>query len=88
MIRGVIKQVEGADRDNLLRRLYLEAPVITDEAIQLLKQFILIEGAAMTVVDLMKDLVMRRPTKKLNCLNFLLEFCSHDVQKVIFASTL
>ena len=26
----------------------------------------------------MKDLVMRRPTKNLNCLNFLLEFCSHD----------
>ncbi len=30
----------------------------------------------------MKDLVMKRPTKKLNCLNFLLEFCSHDLFEV------
>jgi vesicle coat complex subunit len=31
-----------------------------------------------TVVNLMKDLVQLRPTKKLNFLNFLLEFCSHE----------
>ena len=30
----------------------------------------------------MKDLVMKRPTKKLNFLNFLLEFCSHETSKV------
>ena len=34
------------------------------------------------IVNLMKDLVMRRPTKKLNCLNFLLEFCYHEVPEV------
>ena len=79
LIRGVIERTEGLERENLLRRLYLESPQITDDAIELLKGFITIMGSAITVVNLMKDLVMRRPTKKLNCLNFLLEFCAHDV---------
>ena len=30
----------------------------------------------------MKDLVLKRPTKKLNFLNFLLEFCSHETKQV------
>ena len=34
------------------------------------------------VVNLMKDLVLKRPTKKLNFLNFLLEFCSHETKQV------
>ena len=78
LIRGVIDRTEGIERENLLRRLYLESPIITDDAIEVLKGFVTIIGSAITVVNLMKDLVMRRPTKKLNCLNFLLEFCSHD----------
>ena len=64
------------------RRLYLESPIITEEAITILKQFVQVEGNAITVVNLMKDLVMKRPTKKLNFLNFLLEFCSHETVKV------
>ena len=67
---------------NNCRRLYLESPIITEEAITILKQFVQVEGNAITVVNLMKDLVMKRPTKKLNFLNFLLEFCSHETSKV------
>ena len=82
MIGGVIERTDGKERENLIRRLYLESPIITEEAIDLLKSFITLMGSAITVVNLMKDLVMRRPTKKLNCLNFLLEFCSHDLAEV------
>ena len=82
LIRGVIDRTEGKEREHLLRRLYLESPIITEDAIELLKSFITIMGSAIVVVNLMKDLVMRRPTKKLNCLNFLLEFCSHDLPEV------
>ena len=60
----------------------MESPIITEEAITILKQFVQVEGNAITVVNLMKDLVMKRPTKKLNFLNFLLEFCSHETSKV------
>ena len=82
LIKGVINITEGKDREQLLRRFYLEPPIITEEAIKLLKKFILIEGTAITVVNLMKDLVMCRPTKKLHFLNFLLEFCSHEIREV------
>ena len=82
LIRGVIERCKGGDREALLRRLYLESPIITEDAITILKQFVQVESNAITVVNLMKDLVMKRPTKKLNFLNFLLEFCSHETKQV------
>merc|ERR1719315_416128 len=82
LIKGVSLRPDLAqtDRDAIMRRLYLESPIITDEAISLLKQFCQGEGGAgaLTGVNLMKDLVMKRPTKQLNFLNSILEFCSHE----------
>ena len=66
----------------MLRRLYLESPTLTEEAFNLLTKFVSVMGSAIVVVNLMKDLVIQRPTKKLNCLNFLLEFCYHDHKDV------
>jgi hypothetical protein len=40
LISGVIQQTDGKDRQMLLRRLYLESPMITEDAISMLKQFI------------------------------------------------
>merc|ERR1712002_58345 len=70
------------DRDQIMRRLYLESPIITDDAIVLLKQFCQGETGALAGVNLMKDLVMKRPTKQLNFLNSILEFCSHEDHEV------
>jgi len=82
LIKGVSMRPDlpQTDRDAIMRRLYLESPIITDEAISLLKQFCQGEGGAgaLTGVNLMKDLVMKRPTKQLNFLNSILEFCSHE----------
>ena len=61
-----------------MRRLYLESPIITDDAIILLKEFCQTGTGALAGVNLMKDLVMKRPTKQLNFLNSILEFCSHE----------
>lgn len=82
LIKGIIERTDGKEREHLLRRMYLESPIITEEAIEMLKGFVTIAGSAIIVVNLMKDMVMRRPTKKLNCLNFLLEFCSHNQSEV------
>ena len=76
----------------------VESPIITDEAISLLKQFCQVtiviwkffshslfaqgETGALAGVNLMKDLVMKRPTKQLNFLNSILEFCSHEDTQV------
>lgn len=82
LIHGVVEKTDGKDREVLLRRLYLESPIITEDAIDHLKRIVCTAGSALTVVNLMKDLVLKRPTKKLNFLNFLLEFCSHDIPEV------
>jgi len=80
LIRGVSVKAEvgQADRELIMRRLYLESPVITDDAILLLKEFCQAGTGALAGVNLMKDLVMKRPTKQLNFLNSILEFCSHE----------
>ena len=52
------------DRDATLRRLYLESPIITSDAIGLLKQFCMEHGRALQGVSLMKDLVLKRPVKQ------------------------
>ena len=80
LIKGVsvTQDLSSADRENILRRLYLESPIITDDAIALLKQFCQGQAGALVGVSLMKDLVMLRPTKQLNFLHSILEFCSHQ----------
>jgi len=75
-------EVSHGDRDMLLRRLYLESPIITSEAISLLKQFCQEPGRSLSGVSLMKDLVLKRPVKQLNFLNSILEFCSHEENEV------
>ena len=55
---------------------------MSDEAISLLKQFCQGESGALAGVNLMKDLVMKRPTKQPNFLNSILEFCSHEETQV------
>ena len=80
LLCSMVKRAMESSSKELLNRLYLESPMITDDSIQLLKQFITAD--ALSVVKLMKDLVQRRPTKKLNFLNFLLEFCSHEMVQV------
>ena len=88
LIKGVSLKPDlpSADRDNIIRRLYLESPIITDEAISLLKAFCQGEGSsgggALAGVNLMKDLVMLRPTKQLNFLHTILEFCYHEDTEV------
>lgn len=84
LINGLIYRTEvpQADRDVILRRLYLESPIITSEAISLLKQFCQEPGRALAGVTLMNDLVLKRPVKQLNFLNSILEFCSHEDAEV------
>ncbi|CAB4065455.1 SYMPK [Lepeophtheirus salmonis] len=88
LIKGIISNVpEGKEKKSLFRRIYLESPLISEEAITLLKQYVQLEDNALSGVELMKDLVMIRPTKQLNFLYSLLEFCSHDNPQVMNTAT-
>jgi len=42
LIRFVIETTDGKDRQILLRRIYLESPMITEEAISLLKNLVMV----------------------------------------------
>ena len=43
LISSVLEKTEGVERDNLMTRLYLESPMITQDAIELLKKYVLVE---------------------------------------------
>lgn len=69
---------EVKDRDGLLARLFLEAPLLTDEALRLLKEMCSRSDKCVTALNLMHDLVVRRPPKGLTYLKSLLMFSTYD----------
>lgn len=82
LARNLIERAEMKDRDVLLARLYLEAPLITDEATELLKNMCGDETRAPVGLHLLQDLVIRRPPKHLVFLNGLLLHTAHENPEV------
>ncbi|KAG7207725.1 hypothetical protein KM043_009341 [Ampulex compressa] len=75
---SAIDLVQGKDRDTLLSRLYLEAPLITEDAVEALKMVSSEESRGLAPLQLLKDMVIRRPTKQLVFLNVLLCHTGHE----------
>lgn len=73
-----IDAIPGKDRDGLLTKLYLEAPLITEDAVEALKVISSDESRGLMPLQLLKDLVVRRPTKQLVLLNVLLCHTGHE----------
>ena len=63
----------------ILTRLYLEVPLITDEATELIKQFSSKEVLGLNIIH---ELTLLRPPKQLNFLNMLLAKTSHQSLEV------
>lgn len=70
------------EREVLLKRLYLEAPSITEEATDILKELSCDETRCTVGLQLLQSLVIRRPPKQLTYLNALLEHTAHDSVEV------
>ncbi|XP_014601735.1 PREDICTED: symplekin [Polistes canadensis] len=75
---SAIDLVQGKDRDTLLYRLYLEAPLITEDAVEALKMVSSDETKGLAPLQLLKEMVIRRPTKQLVFLNVLLCHTGHE----------
>ena len=73
---------EKPEREPLLKRLYLEAPSITEEATDILKSLSCDETRCAVGLQLLQSLVIRRPPKQLTYLNALLEHTAHDSLEV------
>lgn len=82
MAKNLIDKAEMKDRDVLLARLYLEAPLITEEATEHLKNMCGDETRAPVGLHLLQDLVTRRPPKQLIFLNALLVHTAHESPEV------
>lgn len=62
----------------LRNRLYLEAPLITEDAVEALKMVSSDETRGLAPLQLLKEMVIRRPTKQLVFLNVLLCHTGHE----------
>lgn len=70
------------DRDGLLARLYLEAPLVTDEALEMLKQQCARAERCVSALNLVHDLIIRRPPRGSTFLSALLSLTIHTDQTV------
>lgn len=66
------------------RRLYLEAPLITEDAVEALKMVSSDETRGLAPLQLLKEMVIRRPTKQLVFLNVLLCHTGHENSTVSY----
>lgn len=66
----------------LLARIYLEAPLITEEATDLLRHLCGDESKAAVGLNLLQELIVRRPTRQLVFLNALLVHTAHESPEV------
>ncbi|KAJ8308619.1 hypothetical protein KUTeg_013493, partial [Tegillarca granosa] len=69
-------------KEGLFHRLLLEAPAVTDNAIQILKKYCLDENRVVTGMNTIKELIMTRPVHRLRFLDVILDLCSHEKVEV------
>lgn len=68
---------ELRERESIIKRIYLEAPLITDESLKMLVDIADIEELEDCSLVLIKDLLIRRPPKEDILLSTLLKFTVH-----------
>lgn len=74
--------IEFRERESLIKRIYLEAPLITDESLKILVDMADVEDMADCSLVLVKDLLTRRPPKEEVLLATLLQFSLHGRTEV------
>ncbi|XP_064554558.1 symplekin [Drosophila montana] len=78
LISGINDRCEYKDRIILLRRLYLEAPILTEEAIVQLVKLCLVEEFMAHGLEIVKDLAVLRPPRKNRFVRVLLNYSVHE----------
>ena len=73
LIKGVIERCSGGEREELLRRLYLESPIITEDAIDILKQFVTMREQTTAITGV---------TNKSNCF-VCISYPYHDYNQLV-----
>ncbi|KAH8340552.1 hypothetical protein KR059_000963 [Drosophila kikkawai] len=78
LIFGIGERCEHKDKIILLRRAYLEAPILPENAIGHLVQLCLVDEFSQYGLELIKDLAVLRPPRKNRFVRALLNFSVHE----------
>lgn len=81
LLSGLMERPEHPTQ-GLFHRLLLEAPAITDNALEILRRFYTDESKVVGGTNTLKDLILTRPEHRLRFLSILLESCSHDKPEI------
>lgn len=77
IITNLLERQDLREKESIIKRIYLEAPLITDEAFKLLVGMCETETLTECGMQLVKDLLIRRPPKEAKLLAILLQY-SHN----------
>lgn len=85
-LKDLMSKPELKDRDHFLARFYSECPLLTEEAIQLLRHFILNENlyalSVTTGITILKTLVEKKKKQSYSLLSVLFDLCLNDMADV------
>lgn len=84
LIRFALNNSDYRDRDFVLTRIYLEAPCLTDETISILASMCEDDNNFKISINLLKELIIKKPPKQMKFLNVLLCFTGKNNLILIF----
>lgn len=82
LLSGLLERTEQTTKEGLFHRLILEAPAITDNAIQILKKYCMDQDRVVSGINTLRQLILTRPAHRLRFLEVLLMSCHHDMPEV------
>lgn len=75
-------QERPEQRDGLFNKLVLEAPLITESALEVIRRYCEDESRVYLGMPTLKDLILKRPSRQFQYLHVLLDLSSHEKEKV------
>ncbi|EDS35552.1 symplekin [Culex quinquefasciatus] len=78
LVTNIMDRENFREKESLLKRIYLEAPLLPDDVITILAYMCQLEELADCGMQISKDLLIRRPPKEKTFLDILLKHSVHD----------
>ncbi|KAM9440319.1 symplekin isoform 1-T1 [Clarias gariepinus] len=75
-------QERPEQRDGLFNKLVLEAPLVTESALEVIRRYCEDESRVYLGMPTLKDLILKRPSRQFQYLHVLLDLSSHEKEKV------
>lgn len=69
-------------RDGVFTKVVLEAPLLTDSALEVIRKYCEDEGRTYLGMSTLRDLILTRPARQFQYLHLLLDLSSHEKDKV------